>query len=64
MGFSRQEYRRGLPFLSPGDLPDPGIEPEYPALQTDALLSKQLGKYHSNMIKFNYFKKKKVSRCH
>ena len=27
MGFSRQEYRSGLPFLSPGDLPDPGIEP-------------------------------------
>ena len=27
MGFSRQEYRRGLPFPSPGDLPDPGIEP-------------------------------------
>ena len=27
MGFSRQEYWRGLPFPSPGDLPDPGIEP-------------------------------------
>ena len=27
MGFSRQEYWSGLPFLSPGDLPDPGIEP-------------------------------------
>ena len=27
MGFSRQEYRRGLPFLSPGDLPNPGVEP-------------------------------------
>jgi len=27
MGFSRQEYWRRLPFLSPGDLPDPGIEP-------------------------------------
>ena len=32
MGFSRQEYRSGLPFLSPGDLPDPGIEPMSPAL--------------------------------
>ena len=31
MGFSRQEYWRGLPFPSPGDLPDPGIEPMYPA---------------------------------
>ena len=32
MGFSRQEYWRGLPFPSPRDLPDPGIEPEPPAL--------------------------------
>ena len=32
MGFSRQEYRSGLPFPSPGDLPDPGIEPMSPAL--------------------------------
>ena len=39
MGFSRQEYWSGLPFLSPGDLPDPGIEPSSPALQADALPS-------------------------
>ena len=32
-GISRQEYWSGLPFPSPGDLPDPGIEPGYPALQ-------------------------------
>ena len=32
MGFSRQEYCSGLPFPSPGDLPDPGIQPESPAL--------------------------------
>ena len=32
MGFSKQEYWRGLPFPSPGDLPDPGIEPGSPAL--------------------------------
>ena len=32
MGFSRQEYGSGLPFPSPGDLPDPGIEPRSPAL--------------------------------
>ena len=38
MGFSRQEYWSGLPFPSPGDLPDPGIEPRSPALQADALL--------------------------
>ena len=36
MGFPRQEYWSGLPFPSPGDLPDPGIEPGSPALQTDA----------------------------
>ena len=32
MGFSRQEYWSGLPFASPGDLPDPGVEPRSPAL--------------------------------
>ena len=37
MGFSRQEYWSGLP--SPGDLPNPGMEPGSPALQTDALRS-------------------------
>ena len=39
MRFSRQEYWSGLPFPSPGHLPDPGIEPESPALQTDTLPS-------------------------
>ena len=33
MGFSRQEYWSGVPFPSPGDLPNPGIEPRSPALQ-------------------------------
>ena len=42
MGFSRQEYWSGLPFSSPGDLPNPGIEPGSPALQTDALPSEPL----------------------
>ena len=37
MGFSRQEYWSGLPFPSPGDLPNPGIEPESPTLQADTL---------------------------
>ena len=36
MGFSRQEYWSGLPFPSPGDLPNPGTEPRSPALQADA----------------------------
>ena len=39
MGFSRQEYWSGLPFPSPGDLSDPGIEPRSPTLQADALTS-------------------------
>ena len=39
MGFSMQEYWVGLPFPSPGDLPNPGIEPGYPVLQADALLT-------------------------
>ena len=43
MGFSRQEYWSGLPFPSPGDLPDPGIEPMSPALQADALTSEPPG---------------------
>ena len=43
MGFSRQEYWSGLPFPSPGDLPDPGIEPRSPALQADALTSEPPG---------------------
>ena len=37
MGFSRQEYWSGLPFPSPGDLPNPGVEPKSPALQADSL---------------------------
>ena len=37
MGFSRQQYWNGLPFHSPGDLPNPGIEPRSPALQADTL---------------------------
>ena len=40
MRFSRQEYWDGLPFPSPGDLPDPIIEPGSPALQADSLLTK------------------------
>ena len=39
MGFSRQEYWSGLPFPSPEDLPNPGIEPRSPALRADALTS-------------------------
>ena len=42
--FSRQEYWSGLPFSSPADLPDPGIEPGSPALQAGSLPSEPPGK--------------------
>ena len=45
-GFSRQGYCSGLPFPSPGDLPDPGIEAGSPALQADSLPSEPPGKPH------------------
>ena len=44
MGFSQQEYLSGLSFPSPGDLPDPGIEPGSSTLQEDALWSEPSGK--------------------
>ena len=44
MGFSRQEYWSGFPFPSPGDLPNPGIEPRSATLQADALTSAPPGK--------------------
>ena len=43
MGFSRPEYWSGLPFPPAEDLPDPGIEPTSPALETDSLLLNYLG---------------------
>ena len=46
VGFSRQEYWSGLPFPSPGDLPNPGIEPRSPTLQADTLTSEPPGKPH------------------
>ena len=59
MGFSRQEYWSGLPFPSPGDLPNPEIEPGSPALQVDSLPSEPPGKpqtktamrYHSTPVR-------------
>ena len=44
MEYSRQEYWSGLPFPSPGGLPDPGIEPRSVTLQADALTSEPPGK--------------------
>ena len=43
VGFSRQEYWSGLPCTPPGDLPNPRIEPESPALQVDSLPSEPPG---------------------
>ena len=43
LGFPRQEYCSGLPFPSPGDLPDPGIKPMSPALQVNSLSLSDLG---------------------
>ena len=51
MGFSRQEYWSGLPFPSPGDLPNPGIEPGSPSLQADALPSEPPGKPFRQILK-------------
>ena len=51
MGFSRQEYWSGLPFPSPGDLPDPGIKPGSPSLQADALTSELPGKPKKDPLK-------------
>ena len=52
--FSRQEYWSGLPFPSPEDLPDPGIKPTSPALETDSSLSELPGVqsvYYRNVSK-------------
>ena len=52
MGFSRQEYWSGLPFPSPGDLPNPGIKPRSPALQADSLPSVPPGKPRKDISYF------------
>ena len=50
MGFFRQEYWSELPFPSPGDLPNAGIEPRSPAWQADALSSEPPGKPYSTIL--------------
>ena len=55
MGFSRQEHWSGLPFPSPGDPPDPGIEPGSlvaPALQADSLPLSHQGSLNLSLTKF------------
>ena len=70
MGFSRQEYCSGLPFPSPGDLHDPGIEPttlKSPALQADSLPTETSWKakkinYPSILKKLLFWKKMEIQR--
>ena len=56
MEFSRQEYYSGVPLPSPGDLPNPGIEPRSPPLQADSLPTEPQGRpniiYRNNYIKY------------
>ena len=54
---TRQEYWNGMPFPSPGDLPDLGIEPRSPTLQADALPSEPQGKFPYERSKVN------IKRC-
>ena len=51
MEFSRQEYWSGLPFPSPGDLPNPGVEPGSPELPADTLPSEPPGKPNLDVLK-------------
>ena len=55
MGFFRQEYWSGFPFLSPGDLPDPGIGPGSPTLQTDASPSEPPGINDEHLVSDAYW---------
>ena len=54
MRFPRQEYWSGLPFPSPGNLLDPGLEPTSPAWQTDSLLLSHLGSLPLRVV-LSYF---------
>ena len=55
MGVSRQEYWSGLPFPSPGDLPNPGIKPGSPALQADTLTSELPGKPNNGRVRLKRY---------
>ena len=52
MAFPWQEYCSGLPFPSPGDLPNPGIKPRSPELWADALPSEPPGKPMNSLVRF------------
>ena len=55
MGFPRQEYWDGLPFLPPRDLPDPEIEPMSPALRSGLFTNESLGKLFICVLIIPYF---------
>ena len=50
LGFSKQEYWSKLPLPSPGDLPDPGIEPKSPEFQADSFLPEPPGNGHDQLL--------------
>ena len=54
MEFTRSEYWSGQPFPSPGDLPNPGIEPRSPALQADSLPAEPQGKPNYSELPLNF----------
>ena len=54
-GISQARIWSGLPFPSPGDFPDPGIEPASPALQEDCLLLRHLGSSHTEVVEIPNF---------
>ena len=56
MEFSRQEYWSGFPFLSPGDLTDPGVKPGSPAFQADSLPPEPPGKPSKKSTNNKYWK--------
>ena len=58
MGLPRQEYWSGLPFPSPGDLPNPGIEPGSPAFQVDDIPTELWGKTKDDMMYVKFYKYK------
>ena len=62
VGFSRQEYWSGLPFSSPGDLPNSDIEPGSPALQADSLPSELPGKLNKQLSINNHYKKREIEQ--
>ena len=56
MGFPRQEYWSGLPFYSPGDLPNPGIKPTSPSLEGRFFIAKLPGKPYTEVYHYYVFK--------